>query len=404
MVATNPVPPPRRRHPHRAIAGVLATLMVLAGCSGGSGGGSPDGPTVTATILEPADNTVDVVTSTAIEFATENAATATVELADLAGNTVNGSLSPDGTRWRPDGQLSWQTTYVATVTAVADSGEPAIATSQFTTMAEPTHTIRVFSFLASDNVVGVAMPLRIEFKDDANAPQHIPQEFRADVERRLHVRTEPPQEGSWHWRSGWEVHYRPQEFWAPGTQIHYRLTTGGLPVGDDRYLRNDLNVNLSVGREITMSVDATTQQMVVRDSGEVLRSIPVSLGRSDHPSSTGTFVIMEKYEQTVFDTFAELGPEDGYRLDIDFAMRYTTRGEFIHATVRDGDELGAENVTHGCINMSLDNAEWLFDLTHRWGDPVIIEGTRRQFERGNGWTDWNSSWDEYRRGSALFDG
>lgn len=394
---------PRPRVPP-AVAGALATLLTVSGCSIIGGNGEPEGPDVSATILEPADNTVDVVTSTSIEFATDNAADSTVELADLAGNTVDGELSPDGTRWRPAAQLEWDTTYVATVTAVSSEGEPVIATSQFTTMAEPEDTVRVFSFLGSDNLIGVAMPLRIEFKDDADMAEPIPEEHRAEVERRMHVRTEPAQEGTWHWRSGWEVHYRPEEFWQPGTQIHYRLTTGGLPVGEDRFLRNDLNVSLAVGREITMSVDNVTQQMTVREDGDVLRSIPVSLGRRDFPSSSGTFVIMEKYEQTVFDTFDELGPEEGYRLDIDYAMRYTTRGEFIHATVRDGDELGAENVTHGCINMTRDNAEWLFDLTHRWGDPVIIEGTRRQYETGNGWTDWNLSWDEYRRGSALFDG
>lgn len=397
--------PVRSRHRgSRAVVSALALLLVVTGCTAGGGTGGPDGQHVTATILEPADNTVDVVTSTSIEFATENAVETTVELADLAGNYVDGELSPDGTRWRPGAQLEWDATYVATVTAISQDGEPVIATSQFTTMPEPANTVRVFSFLASDNVVGVAMPLRIEFKDDANSPQPIPEEYRAEVERRMHVRTEPAQEGTWHWRSGWEVHYRPEEFWQPGTQIHYRLTTGGLPVGDDRYLRNDLNVSLAVGREITMSVDNATRQLTVRRDGEVLRSIPVSLGRRDFPSTSGTFVIMEKYEQTVFDTFDELGPEEGYRLDIDYAMRYTTRGEFIHATVRDGDELGEEDVTHGCINMARDNAEWLFDLTHRWGDPVTIEGTRRHFERGNGWTDWNMSWDEYRRGSALFDG
>jgi lipoprotein-anchoring transpeptidase ErfK/SrfK len=397
--------PPRRRPLRVAAATALASALLLAGCTGGDGR-SPedDGSSVTAIILEPADATIDVVTSTPIVFETDNAAEPQVELADLAGNAIEGELSPDGTRWRPASQLEWETTYVATLTAVAAGGEPVIATSTFTTMAEPPNTIRVFSYLASENVVGIGMPLRVEFKNDGDNPQEIPEEFRAEVERRMQVRTEPPQEGSWHWRSGWEVHYRPEEFWQSGTQINYRVTTGGLPVGDDRYLRNDLNVSLSVGDDIRMSVDADTQQMTVREDGEVVRSIPVSLGRRDFPSSTGTFVIMEKYEETVFDTFDELGPTAGYRVDIEYAMRYTVQGEFIHATVRSGEELGTENVTHGCINMSRDNAVWLFDLTHRWGDPVTIEGTTRRYESGNGWTDWNLDWDDYQRGSALFDG
>lgn len=400
------------RHSNRSLsrqaAGLVAVVVaVLAagGCGDGDGDGDgSDGSDVAATILEPADTTIDVPTSTPIVFTTENATETTMELADVAGNTIDGELSADGSRWYPAAQLEWDTTYVATLTAVSADGEPAIATSTFTTMAEPPDTIRVFSYLASEDEVGVAMPLRIEFKDDADNPQEIPEEYRAEVERRMRVRTEPAQEGTWHWRSGWEVHYRPKEFWQPGTTITYDLTTGGLPVGEDRYLRNDLHVSLTVGSEIIMTVDAGTSQMAVRKDGEIIRTIPVSLGRSDYPSSSGTHVIMEKFQETVFDTFEELGPDEGYRVDIEYAMRYTRSGEFIHATVRSGEELGAENVTHGCINMSRDNAEWLFNLTHRWGDPLIVEGTRRQVSPGDGWTDWNLSWEEYQRGSALFDG
>jgi lipoprotein-anchoring transpeptidase ErfK/SrfK len=379
---------------------LLAGVLALTGCGGG-GPEQPDGPGVTAVILEPAEATTDVITATEIVFTTENAVDATVELAELDGSTVEGELSEDRTRWRPAGQLSYLTTYVATLTAVSADGQNAITTSTFTTMAEPEQTIRVFSFLGSEAVVGVGMPLRIEFKDDGDNLRPIPEEHRAVVERRMSVRTDPPQDGIWHWVSGAEVHYRPREFWEPGTQIHYRLATGGLPVGEGWYLRNDLDVDLSVGDEVTMEVDNATRQMTVTVDGEVARTIPVSLGRSDFPSSSGTFVIMEKLTETVFDTREELGPEEGYVIDIEFAMRLTYRGEFMHATVRSGEELGAENVTHGCINMARDNAEWLFGITHRWGDPVTVEGTTRQAQPGNGWTDWNRSWEEYQQGSAL---
>jgi lipoprotein-anchoring transpeptidase ErfK/SrfK len=394
--------PTRRGGPVAAAA--LAGALLLAGCSGGGGSDQPGEPGVTAVILEPADATSDVITATEIVFTTENAVDATVELAELDGSTIDGELSEDRTRWRPAAQLEYRTTYVATLTAVGADGENAITTSTFTTMAEPEQTIRVFSFLGSEAVVGVGMPLRIEFKDDADNLRPIPEEHRAEVERRMSIRSDPPQEGVWHWVSGAEMHYRPREFWQPDTQIHYRLATGGLPVGDGWYLRNDLNVNLSVGQQVLMEVDNATRQMTVTVDGEVARTIPVSLGRPDFPSSSGTFLIMEKLTETVFDTREELGPEEGYVVDIEFAMRLTYKGEFMHATVRSGEELGADNVTHGCINMARDNAEWLFGITHRWGDPVIVEGTSRQAEPGNGWTDWNQSWEAYQQGSALAEG
>lgn len=398
--------PLRTGRPRRWLLTSLAAMaaLILAGCGGGGGSqtsGSTTAPGVTAAILDPADASTDVPTALDISFTTENAVETSVTLEELDGDLIDGEFVGDGSVWRPMGQLEYGTTYIATLTAVGEDGQNAITTSTFTTMAEPSQTVWVFSFLGPDQQIGVGMPLRIEFQDGQGRLWEIPQEYRAAVERRMTVKTEPAQEGSWHWVSGAEVHYRPKEFWQPGTQISYRLATGGLGVGEGWYLRNDINVNLSVGSEILMEVDNSTRQMKVTVDGEVARTIPVSLGQADWPSSSGTFVIMEKFTETVFDTREEMGA-DGYVVDIEYAMRLTYRGEFIHATVRDGTELGNANVTHGCINMSRDNAEWLFELTHAWGDPVVVTGTSRPAEPGNGWTDWNVSWEEYQRGSALY--
>lgn len=388
-----------------AIAGALIAALILSGCGGNGDAGPDDGdePTVHAAIVEPADNASDVPTSIELAVSTEQAVETTIELTELDGASIDGEFNEGGDRWLPAGQLAYETTYVATLTAVGENGDNAIATSTFTTMPPPDQSIRVVSFLAGDDVVGVGMPMRIMFWDDSGTAQPVPEEHRAEVERRLSVRSDPPQEGSWHWVNGAEVHYRPQEFWQPGTQIHYRAATGGLPVGDGWYLRNDLNINLTVGSEILLEADADTKQMTVTVDGEVERTIPISLGRQEYPSSSGTFVIMEKDREREFDTREELG-DDGYVVDVEYAMRLNHGGEFIHATVRSGEELGADNVTHGCINMQEDNAEWLYDLTHGWGDPVIVEGTSRTADLGNGWSDWNYSWEEYQRGSALHEG
>lgn len=381
---------------------LLPVLLATTACAGdgnGSDGDDPD-PSVTATILEPTNNSTDIPTALDVSFSAEGAVETTVELEELDGSPIDGALTDDGMSWRPASQLEYGTTYVATLTAVGPDGQNAIDTSTFTTMAEPEDTIRVFSFLGPDSEIGVGMPLRIEFLDDSGAQYEIPEEHRAEVEARMNVRAEPDQEGTWHWVSGAEVHYRPREFWEPGTQINYQLTTGGVPIGEGRYLRNDLHVNVTVGREILMEVSQSSLEMTVSVDGEVRRTIPVSLGREEWRTSSGTHVIMEKFEETVFDTREEMG-EDGYVVDIEHAMRLTYQGEFIHATPRSGESLGGQSVTHGCINMSPSHAEWLFDLTHSWGDPVIVEGTGSPLEPGDGWTDWNLDWEEYRRGSAL---
>ncbi|HEX6967411.1 MAG TPA: Ig-like domain-containing protein [Micromonosporaceae bacterium] len=392
------------RRTNRRLTGFTAvvlagTLTLLAGCGGG---GSPawqgDGPTearpkASATITSPADGATDVPASTEITFTVADAVTTEVELTDAAGKTVEGDLTPEGA-WLPNRQLDYGTTYTATVTATGDDGKPAMATATFTTMAQPSRQVRVSSFLGDDAVVGVGMPLIIRFS------RSIPKDYRDDVQRRMTVRSDPPQEGVWHWVSGTEVRYRPKTFWQANTTISYKVQTGGLPMGDGWYGRNDLTVDLKVGRALVLEVDNRTKLMTVTQDGEILRTIPISLGKPRTPSSSGTMVIMEKFEKTVFDTSDAADPRDRYVIDIQYAQRLTYGGEFIHAAPWSVADQGIRNVSHGCVNMSTANAQWLFERT-RLGDPITVKGTERTLRHGNGWTDWNLSWEEYVKGSAL---
>jgi lipoprotein-anchoring transpeptidase ErfK/SrfK len=111
-------------------------------------------------------------------------------------------------------------------------------------------------------------------------------------------------------------------------------------------------------------------------------------------------LVIQKYRKTVFDTLAELGPKEGYRIDIEYAQRLTWGGEYIHAAPWSVAQQGNTNVSHGCVNMSMSNAQWLFGIT-KVGDPVTVKGTERALQQWNGWTDWNMSWSQWVRGSAL---
>jgi hypothetical protein len=50
--------------------------------------------------------------------------------------------------------------------------------------------------------------------------------------------------------------------------------------------------------------------------------------------------------------------------------------------------------------MSTGNAAWLFNHT-LIGDPVVTTGSSRHMEYDNGYGDWNMSYAEYKKGSAL---
>ncbi|MBX6356508.1 MAG: L,D-transpeptidase family protein [Micromonosporaceae bacterium] len=381
-----------------------AAALALAGCSSGKpdsswhGGGSAS-PTqndskAVAKILEPASGATDVPAAAEIKFSAEHAVSSTFELKDADGDVVEGKLRDDKSSWVPATALEYGTQYTATLTATDADGKEATATSTFTTMAKPAKTVRVMSFLGDNAVVGVAMPLIVRFS------RPIPESKRADVQRRLFVTSDPPQEGIWHWVSPTEVRYRTKTYWRPGTKISYRLATGGLPMGDGYYGRSDVTVVASVGRALSLTVDNKTKMMTVVRDGKVLRKIPVSLGKAKTPSSSGTMVIIEKLRKTVFDTYDELGPVEGYRTDIEYAQRLTWGGEYIHAAPWSEGVQGRTNVSHGCVNISMANAKWLFGIT-MMGDPVVVKGTERKLENGNGWTDWNVPWSEYVKGSAI---
>ncbi|MFI7430452.1 Ig-like domain-containing protein [Micromonospora sp. NPDC049836] len=385
-----------------AAAVLAATLALTSACTGGGGdkgsswqgGGGESGPKASATITEPAADAKDVPAATAVTFTTKEATETTVELKDSAGAAVEGTLAADGKSWLPDGALKYGETYTATVTATGDDGKPATATNTFTTMAKPGKQVRVTSFLGDNQVVGVGMPLIVKFG------RAIPEDYRDDMQRRMTVTAKPAQEGIWHWVSPTEVHYRPKEFWKANSTVTYKVQAGGLPLGDGWYGRSDLTVDVKIGPSFVMTVDNRTKRMTVTKNGKAVKTILVSLGKKSTPSSSGTMVVIEKKRHTVFDTMEELGPEEGYRTEIDYAQRLTWGGEFIHAAPWSEGVQGRTNVSHGCVNVSMKDGAWLFANT-RMGDPITVKGTERKLQNGNGWTDWNMSWDEYVKGSAL---
>lgn len=389
----------------RRLALVMLLALALAAC--GRGGDptepvnsnddastSPPAPAVALTVT-PEPGTDGAPISTEIGTEVTNGAIAEVALRAEDGDPVSGAMREDGTSWVPDAPLQPDTSYHVTVTATG-AGEGAVTEeATFTTMSEPSRRTGTGLYLFDDREYGVAMPVVVEFL------QPVPEDYRAGVQRRMFVTTDPPQPGVWHWvPNGGQAFYRASDYWEPGTTIDVRIALDGHPTGDGRYGDTDREATATIGSETRMEVDNETKQMSVYVDDELAREMPVSLGKSSTPSSSGTMVVMSKEEETVFDTYDELGPEEGYRMDIEYAMRLTWGGEFIHSAPWSVADQGERNVSHGCVNLAPDDAEWLF-RTAKIGDPVTVQGTERDVRHGNGWTAWDLSWEEFVEGSAL---
>jgi lipoprotein-anchoring transpeptidase ErfK/SrfK len=386
-----------------ALVAVGTLVLVLSGCGGGdpplmvTPSGGPASPTAVPSDLTitPEPDTSDAPLSTEIGTLLTDGEVTGVVLSTAAGGRLSGQMRDDGTAWVPDHPLEPATTYTATVTAAGSGDRVTTAQTTFTTMSAPDRRTDTGLYLFDDRVYGVAMPVVVEFV------QAVPEEFRAGVQRRMFVTTDPPQPGVWHWvGDGRQAFYRGRDYWRPGTTLSVRIALDGHPTGDGRYGDTDRRATVTIGDKTEIKVDNASKQMSVLVNDELVRELPVSLGKPSTPSSSGTMVVMSKERQTVFDTYDELGPEEGYRLDIEYAMRLTWGGEFIHAAPWSVADHGVRNVSHGCVNLSMSNAEWLFGLT-KIGDPVTVTGTERGLADGNGWTAWDLTWDEFIAGSAL---
>lgn len=382
------------------VALALMAVVGVAGCGSDrapaspSSTGQPGSPSPTqpaepfSFAIGPADGSKNLPISTEIDTRITGGKVASVTLTDDRGGAVSGEARADGTTWIPARSLEYGRTYTATATASGNSGESVTQKTTFTTMARPGGT-RVGSglYLFTGQTYGAAMPVVVEFESD------IPEGARASVARRLLVKTEPAQPGRWHWHSARMVLYRAEKYWQPGTTITVRSALTGHPIGT-RYGDTDRSATVKIAnRTLVLDVDNTTKQMNVIQDGQVVKTIPVSLGKAATPSSSGHMVIMEKAESTVFDTRATDGP-NGYRIDIEYAQRLTWGGEYVHSASWSTKDQGVRNVSHGCVNVSPSNALWLFQQT-LVGDAVIVRNTERALEPGNGWSAWDIPWERY---------
>ncbi|MDT5300225.1 MAG: hypothetical protein QOG79_3467, partial [Mycobacterium sp.] len=53
-------------------------------------------------------------------------------------------------------------------------------------------------------------------------------------------------------------------------------------------------------------------------------------------------------------------------------VRVTWGGVYVHGAPWSTGSQGNSNVSHGCINLSPDNAAWYYD-TVNIGDPIIVQ-------------------------------
>ncbi|TDD25769.1 L,D-transpeptidase [Nonomuraea diastatica] len=378
----------------RTVAGTLTAAMLLtAGCTAG-GDQAPDGRQAPAAKLSitPANGAEKVPPDTGVSVKVTGGEVAALTVADAKGREVRGSVGADGT-WRPRWSLRPSTRYTVSARATGTDGRPVTGKATFTTL-EPERVLKSGISPLDGETVGVGMPVQLLLSRPVTGKEH-----RAAIERSLEVRMSQPVEGAWSWVSDREVQFRPRAYWPVGEQVTVVAHLAGVRAGDGLWGARDRRLTFTVGAEHITKVSAGAHKAVVRRNGDVVKTMPVSLGKPGDDSYSGVMIAQEKAPEIVMDS-ATVGEPGEYRIRTKWNVRMTYSGTFFHAAPWSTGAQGSRNVSHGCVNASPENARWFYEFTQR-GDIIEVTGTSRKLRFGNGPTPWAKSWEDWLAGSAL---
>ena len=340
--------------------------------------------------------TTSVPVSTTLRVSAEGGTLRKVSVA--AGDAeLPGKLTGDKTGWKATGRLEPGLDYVVRSVAIRADGKVRHRKARFHTQ-DLTLDEQTYPSVAplQGETVGVGMPVIVTFD--------VAVKDKATFQKHMKVTSTPRQKGSWSWLSDHEAHWRPVHYWKAGTDVTVDVDVNSIPAGNGIYGQENREVAFHVGDANIYRVNAQTHQMTVTQNGKVLRTIPITTGKAGFTTRSGTKVIIEKFRRHRMNSetigISQNDPEYYDIEDVEYAMRLTYSGEFIHAAPWSVGSQGYANVSHGCTGMSTSNAAWLYGISKR-GDVVEYTGTDRWMTETNGYGDWNVPFKDYRKGSAL---
>ena len=409
------------------LAGLLAILAVLGGVVVTATPRCPNGcPVVAASremaVVKPSpgeparlqitpEPASEDVNPTGRVMVTATSGTLTdVAMVNDAGKTVPGVMAADRLTWKPATQLGYGRTYTMTITSRGSAGMPTRQTSSFSTVTPDGQAGVYFhttggNLLADGATYGVGMVIVAHFDS--------PITDKANAERNLKVVTNPIVQGSWYWVDDYNAHWRPEKYWAPGTSVTVNANMYGTRLGDGVYGLRDERVSFTIGDAHVSIADDKTKQVSVFENGRLVRTMPTSMGKGGTETVNGTtfsfwtppgvYTVIDKANPVIMDSSTYGLPTssaEGYRVTVPYATRISTDGIFLHQLNATRWAQGNTNVSHGCLNLSDENAAWFYNFSVP-GDVVEVRNTGGPPLRLGQNGDWSLPWDQWRRGSAL---
>ncbi|MEU7631189.1 Ig-like domain-containing protein [Nocardia sp. NPDC049220] len=379
-----------------------ASGLALAGC-----GLRKHAPPEPATLrFDPPPGTHDVDARAPGMVTVSGGTLRSVEWIDETGRPLPGSSAPDHRTWTSTEPLGYGHTYTAKAVAHGETGD-VTATTTCTTV-QPRQLIDVslrsanLVDLTENDTYGIGFVLVARFDEPVD---------RAAVERHLKVTAQPAVIGAWYWLDDQNAHWRPEHYHAPGTRITIAAELFGVALGDGRYGLRDQRVSVTIGPAHVAIADDNTKQIEVFDNGNLVRTMPTSMGMGGTEvvggramsfwTRPGIYTVLDRKDPVIMDSATYGLPVDsglGYRTSINHAVRISHDGIFVHELASSMWAQGNTNVSHGCLNISPDDAGWFYDFVIP-GDVVEVRNTGGDpldiWQNG----DWSVPWSDWLRGA-----
>lgn len=215
--------------------------------------------------------------------------------------------------------------------------------------------------------VGIAHPVVVTFG--------APIRDRAGAESALHIQSTPVVAGRTEWLDDRTLSWQPEHFWPAHATVQLLVAgrktefqTGPAVVGVASVSQHTFTVTVDGS---SVGLPAPHHQVHAGEEGTLL----ASLGRPEYATPVGTYPVLGKDRTVTMDSSSVGIPvteDDGYRMKVDYAVRISRRGLYVHSAPWAIASMGLDNVSHGCISLTPAEAEWYYD-TVSVGDPVIVE-------------------------------
>ncbi|GIH17018.1 L,D-transpeptidase [Rugosimonospora africana] len=400
-----------RRGVFAGAVGVAAGAAV-AGCSAATDAGAgadtvwtkPSAAPIVLTV-SPAADTANVSPTEQVVVSATGGKLQSVTVTS-GGKALDGAMDSDGKTWRSTGSLGYGATYTVT-TALTDSlGAPVQKTSSFTTM-KPTKTLKVtfqanaLTSMQTGATYGVGQVVAVRFSKAVTN--------KSAAEKAVVVEATPAIEGKFFWLDKQTLHWRPEKYWQKGTKVNVTVNAVGVDFGGGVYGSANSSTHFTIGRSLLAVADNASHYTKVYVDGQLVRTMACSMGKGGYTKAAdghqihfwtqnGVHVVLNKEMNVEMDS-ASYGITDKsnpnfYDENVKLCTRISYSGEFLHAADWNMADHGKRNSSHGCVNLSIADAQWVYD-NFIIGDVVQVTNSPKPLPVWDGLGDWNAPWSSY---------